>query len=96
MMTGGSSGESAAAVASYTAAFAITEDMEGSTNTPAQGTICLVTIPPSSTTRTDAARHSPITMTNLDSMQVLGPVDNDTGSRTRLIPDCAHVDILQS
>jgi Asp-tRNA(Asn)/Glu-tRNA(Gln) amidotransferase A subunit family amidase len=35
MMTGGSSGGSAAAVASYTAAIAITEDTEGSTNTPA-------------------------------------------------------------
>jgi Asp-tRNA(Asn)/Glu-tRNA(Gln) amidotransferase A subunit family amidase len=35
MMTGGSSGGSAAAVASYTAAIAVTEDTEGSTNTPA-------------------------------------------------------------
>lgn len=35
MMTGGSSGGSGAAVASYTAAIAITEDTSGSTNTPA-------------------------------------------------------------
>jgi Asp-tRNA(Asn)/Glu-tRNA(Gln) amidotransferase A subunit family amidase len=35
MMTGGSSGGSGAAVASYTATIAITEDTMGSTNTPA-------------------------------------------------------------
>lgn len=35
MMSGGSSGGSGAAVAAYTAALAITEDTEGSTNTPA-------------------------------------------------------------
>jgi hypothetical protein len=35
MMTGGSSGGSAAAVASFTSAIAVTEDTEGSTNTPA-------------------------------------------------------------